>query len=255
MDPKVKYSHYERLIGITRELLPALERIVPAAAVVAKEQTLSTNRQGQLADDLALMQAAKRRLDGLFSKVVREDSPEGLFVRSAIGGGINNLLGTFVTFDQFRDDPGFAEFVERQPLHPCFRLYHDSRRFYDDRHTSTGADITIGGDNGHKAAAYYRETPFPADVAQVSETVYGLVFSALLFSDGQQGFSLDFTARAEGEKGFIEVENADGVFSDHLSGMIGKPDVQPTYLKQAFAAGMGVHGTTISVPFQVARMA
>lgn len=101
MDPKVKYSHCESLIGHARILLPALDRIVPAAAIVAKKQSLSTNQQEQLADDFELMRSAKQRLDRLFSKVARGDSPEAFFVRSAIGGGIINLIGTFIAFDQW----------------------------------------------------------------------------------------------------------------------------------------------------------
>jgi hypothetical protein len=258
MDPRVKYSHYERLIRHAKILLPTLDRIVPAAAVVAEGRMLTSNQREQLELDCALMCAVHQRLDpqhsdSLFSIVVAEDSPEALFVRSAIGGGLNNLLLPFYAFASMRDDSEFAEDIKRQVLHPYFRLYNDIRRFHDDR-TSTGADIRIGGDNAHKAAAYYKTAPFPADLVGISEVVYGLVFSALLLSGGEREFSADFTARAEGERGFIEVENTDGVFASYLKEMIDKPEAQPTFLNAAFAAGMSVHGTTISVPFRVARI-
>lgn len=257
MDPKVKYNNYERLMGHARVLLPTLDRIAQAASVVAKGRTLSSNQQGQLADDLTLMRAAQQRFEGLKLKVAGKDSPEALFIRSAIGGGLNNLLHPFYIFSDLQDDPEFARYIKRQVLHPYFRLYNDIQRFDNDA-TSTGADITIGGDNATAADAYYKTAPMPvdiADVVRISEAVYGLVFSALLLADGGQGFSLDFTSRAEGDQGFIEVENADGVFADHVSGMVGRPKMQPTFLEQAFAAGMSVHDTTIRIPFTVARIA
>lgn len=241
----------------TRILLPTLDRIVPAAAIVAKEQKLSTNQREQLVDDIALMRRATQKLKELYPGVAGIDSPEAFFVRAAVGGGLNNFQATFHVFADMRDDLEVAGDVNRQILHPYLRLYGDLMSLQNDNYTSTAAKITIGGDDAHIAEAYYKTAPLPADIVEVSEAVYGLVFSALLLSagdqeTGQQEISLDFTSRAKGETGFIEVENVDGVFAGHLSAMVGKPKMQPTFLEQAFAAGMSVRGTIIRVPF--ARM-
>ena len=254
MDPKVKYDHYEKLIGIARELLPTLDRIVPAAAIVAKEQTLSTDQQGQLKADIEIMEECGRALNVLQSGLSGTDTQEALFVRAVVRGGLNNLLLTFYGFANFQNDPEYAGDVKRKILHPYLRLYSDIQSLRNDSYTKTRAIITIDGEDEQIAGAYYKTAPLPDKLPETSEAVYGLVFSALLLSGGEREISLNFTARAEGVRGFLEIENKDGIFANHLSAMIDKPEMQPTFLEQVFAAGMNVHGTTIRVPFQIARM-
>lgn len=254
MYPGIKYGNFERFIGVSKALLLALDRIVPAAEIIAQGRKLTSGQRSQLDLDCDLMRSVKNRFngrDGLFQKVSGEHSPEALFVRSAIGGGINNTLSTFIVFDQSRDQPGSAQLVERRLLHPYHRLYDDIRRFHEDD-VYTGADITIDGDRTEKVAAYYKKTPLPADMALVSEVVYSLVFSALLLSGGEREFSLDFTMQSAGDKALIVIENRDEVFAEHIQGMIGRPRTMPSFLESAFKAGMNVHDTGILVPFDVA---
>ena len=246
-------------MGLTRTLLPTLDRIVPAAAIVAKEQTLSTFQREQLAADIKLMYGATQKLKELYPGVAGIDSPEALFVRASVSGGLTNFQASFHGFADMVDDPGAAGAVNRQILHPYNRLYGDLRSLQNDSYASTGVTITIAGDDASIANAYYKTAPYPADIVGVSEAVYGLVFSALLLSAGKEGagqlaISLDFTARKDCHRGFLEIENRDRFFADYLERMIGKFEMQPTFLEQAFAAGLSVHGTTIRVPFQIARM-
>jgi len=251
MDPRVKYQNYEKLIGITKQLLPALERIVPAAKIVAEGRHLTSEQQEEMHRNFEIMHEAKKGLDELYAGVVRVDSPEAVFVSSTIRGGHNNCAIAFHTFAYMPDDSEMAQDVDLQKLHPYHRLYSDMTSLARD---VPALRITVAGDNAERANAYYKTAPYPAAVIWASKAVYALVFSGLLLAADGKEVSLDFTAGADGKDGYLNVDNSDGCLADRLKGMIVRPHTRPSFLEPVFVSGMNVQGTSIAVPFRVARI-
>lgn len=256
LNPNAEYAHYDRLMEITRELLPALDGIASDAAIIASEQVLDVEGGERLTANIEAMDRAWGSLDELNSGVVDRTFPEGLVVCAAIRGGFSSLLLVPRLFADNRNDPEVADIIDRQSLHPFYRLYSGQVSLRNMGRQAALVNITIDGDYAERGRDYYKKLPMPTDIVEASEVVYGLVFSALLLSAGERNISLNFKARVDdGDKQWVmEVENSDGIVAGALSSIASDVNLQPSFLRQTFAAGLSVHGSMIQFSFRAATI-